>query len=175
MSSKRWALKYDKCQACGTTEIKHYGYGHCYTCYAKLIKPKISKAYRLKHKKELQEYFKKYHILHREKKLKYHSKWRSKRRFNNLDTEALKRAEDKCEKCGITNNEHLQKYGTRLNIHHVDNTGRKHEKLKLESNNKIYNLRVLCVSCHTVESNKNQNYEGRMKKAWETRRLRLKK
>jgi len=32
---KRWSLEYDKCIACGTTEIKHRGKGRCRKCYRK--------------------------------------------------------------------------------------------------------------------------------------------
>ena len=64
-----------------------------------------------------------------------------------------------CEICGISNEEHIKKYNRRLNIHHIDNTGRHNSKLGLEVNND--NVQVLCQSCHTKygkrEGKKNAN------------------
>lgn len=38
--SKKWALKYDKCIVCGTTNRKHQAKGMCVNCYAKYMRNK---------------------------------------------------------------------------------------------------------------------------------------
>lgn len=169
---KRWALKYNYCINCGTKESPHYGRGYCISCYNKLFKTLMDKKYREKHKKELSVYFKKYNIKNKEKKQRYDYERRSKLRFNGLDKIALEKADYKCSRCGIGNDEHIKKYNSRLNVHHKDNLGRGKQKNGEKPNNLLENLVVLCVSCHTIIGNKtHQNYaDDRMYKAWDTRR-----
>ena len=47
---------------------------------------------------------------------------------------------DKCEICGTRD---------KLQIHHKDNQGRFNVKNGLKPNNKLTNLQVLCISCHS--------------------------
>lgn len=116
------------------------------TC--KECKYKMDKEYRIKNKDKLSEYF--------------HNKWHSdpdRRKKNTLFKElrrtglnATKFVEDKCcEKCGMTNNKHREKYNERLHIHHTKNNGRKNIRLgkKPEHND----LQILCRSCHVREDN----------------------
>ncbi len=64
--------------------------------------------------------------------------WNSKRK------EALKRAKNKCEKCGTTK---------KLYVHHIKPAiySKKGHSPSKESNNKLDNLIVLCPSCHNKE------------------------
>lgn len=174
---KRWAINYDCCVNCATKEHKHYGRGYCILCYRKLFKSKIDKKYRETHKKELQSYFKKHAMNNKEEKKEYDYERRSVIRFNGLDKIALKNSDYKCSRCNITNDEHIKKYNSRLNVHHKDNLGRNKQKNGEKSNNSLENLIVLCVSCHTIVGNKtHQNYDdGRMFKSWKTRRDKSKK
>jgi hypothetical protein len=58
----------------------------------------------------------------------------------------LELAENKCSVCGISNEKHWEKYGSRLTIHHIDGNGR--GKSKNNKNNDPNNFQVLCKSCH---------------------------
>ena len=76
----------------------------------------------------------------------------------------------KCEKCGMTNQESLEKWGQRLQIHHEDNQGRHNQSIGLRPNNDKTNLKILCKSCHPKFDNPMKDYTGRAEKSWETRR-----
>ena len=80
-----------------------------------------------------------------------------------------------CDLCGINNEDHLKKYGQRLQIHHRDNQGRHNQRDGLPPNNQESNLQVLCKSCHVKVDNKLKDYTGRSEKAWRTRRKNQKK
>ena len=47
--SKRWSWHYDQCRMCGTTSVKHRGYGYCENCYTK--SPEFKEAQRRAHLK----------------------------------------------------------------------------------------------------------------------------
>ena len=47
MKMKHWAMQYDHCKACGTTDIPHHGNGLCKRCYHREYKQNPS-AYQLK-------------------------------------------------------------------------------------------------------------------------------
>ena len=77
-----------------------------------------------------------------------------------------------CECCGMTNAEHIAKYGHRLTVHHGENTGRHN----IEKGEKPIHedLHILCQSCHTTIGNlTHRDYSNQrevLKKAWEARR-----
>lgn len=50
----------------------------------------------------------------------------------------------KCIDCGMTNDEHIEAWGRRLTIDHVDGQGRYSEV----QNNDHANLRSMCLRCH---------------------------
>lgn len=58
--------------------------------------------------------------------------------------DALKRAGGVCERCGETEQCHLERYGRSLEVHHVI-------PYRLSLDNSLSNLRVLCLSCHKIE------------------------
>lgn len=109
----------------------------------KECKRKGDKAYRETHKEQLAEY--------------YHNIWENDtngrkaknreavdRRRVGVTAEMLENAV--CEHCGMTNEEHKEKYGCRLEVHHGKNTGR-HNISKGEKPIHI-DLHFLCKSCH---------------------------
>jgi hypothetical protein len=49
MLIKKWAFKYDKCVACGSTEKEHGGKGHCVSCYGRILQKETRINYRLLH------------------------------------------------------------------------------------------------------------------------------
>lgn len=81
---------------------------------------------------------------------KYGAGWRRQRR------KALERADHQCERCGITDDDHREKYieptrdvGFGLDVHHrVSVRLFKRWDLPLKDANRLSNLEVLCQSCH---------------------------
>lgn len=70
--------------------------------------------------------------------------WRVDRRRIGMTAKDLENAV--CECCGMTNEQHKEKYGCRIEVHHGQNTGRHNI-----SNGKqpIHcDLHILCKSCH---------------------------
>lgn len=135
----------------------------------KKCKSKADKKYRETHKEQLAEYF--------------HNAWENNvngRKEKNRDCVDRRRigltAKDfenaVCECCGMTNAEHIEKYGHRLTVHHGKNTGRhniaKGKKAVHED------LHILCQSCHTKIGNLTHrdysNQSEASKKTWKTRR-----
>lgn len=135
----------------------------------KKCKSEADKKYRETHKEQLAEY--------------YHNAWVNDvggRKQKNKDCKDRRRVgisgsvfdNAVCERCGMTNAEHIEKYGCRLNVHHGQNTGRHNI-----SNGKApihTDLHFLCQSCHTTVGNLTHrdysNYSEALKKAWKTRR-----
>ena len=68
----------------------------------------------------------------------------NEKNFDGLRFKALKRDNYTCQDCGITQEEHLQKHGCSLIVHHKDGVGRDTEK----PNNVLDNLQTLCKKCH---------------------------
>lgn len=131
----------------------------------KKCKRKRDAEYRKNNKEKIAKYF--------------YDRWRSdpEARAKNLEYKEIRRTgmnatefvQDKsCEVCGLTNKEHMEKYGERLHIHHRDNNGRHHIRTGLKPEHE--NLQVLCRSCHVSIDNANRDYTGRGHKSWETRR-----
>lgn len=81
---------------------------------------------------------------------------KERQRFGLDATEYVK---DKvCSVCGMTNEQHLERYHERLHIHHPNNDGRKNMRLGITPVNE--NLVVMCRSCHVKEDNhKNKIYK----------------
>ena len=70
--------------------------------------------------------------------------FRSKYSFDGKRESILKRDNYACKKCGMTNEEHIEKWGRELTVDHIDGNGRYSSKC----NNKLSNLQTLCLSCH---------------------------
>lgn len=135
--------------------------GHCKKC-----KYEQDKKWRLSHKEEVAE-------AHRRDWQKPERKIQNRRareiqRFGFYVTIWIR--DKNCFMCGISNDEHIEKYGERLQLHHQDNNGRRAMKLNLLPNNKSENLVPICRSCHCIKTNKSNDYTGRGYKIWETRR-----
>jgi 5-methylcytosine-specific restriction endonuclease McrA len=64
--------------------------------------------------------------------------------FGGNRIKALERDGYRCKKCGMTNQEHKNKWGRELTVDHIDGKGRYSE----EQNNNLENLSTLCLSCH---------------------------
>jgi len=64
--------------------------------------------------------------------------------FDGLRIKALERDNFTCQKCWMTEEEHLKKWGCSLIVHHKDGNGRD----KKNPNNTLKNLQTLCKKCH---------------------------
>lgn len=65
-------------------------------------------------------------------------------RFGGNREKAIQRDSQRCVNCGMTREEHKQKYGKDITVDHIDGTGRN----ELISNHHIDNLQTLCLKCH---------------------------
>jgi 5-methylcytosine-specific restriction endonuclease McrA len=68
-----------------------------------------------------------------------------KERFSGLRKQVLERDEYKCVMCGMTNEEHKQKWNREITLDHIDKVGRYAEY----PNNTLNNLQTLCLRCHS--------------------------
>ena len=75
-----------------------------------------------------------------------------KRWFDRNREKAVERDGLKCVICGITREEHKEKYNCDLHVHHIDKKGRGVDREN--RNNKMENLMTLCASCHRKEDSK---------------------
>lgn len=76
---------------------------------------------------------------HREKRIRAGKKCYDKREYGGLRVNVLKRDNYKCVFCGMTQNKHIKKWGSSLNVDHI-NRNRKE--------NIMNNLQTVCLICH---------------------------
>jgi len=131
----------------------------------KECKRKEDALYRIKNKEKLAEYFTNKWKNDPERRAK-NKIMKEKQRFGMNATEYV--SDKECEICGINNEQHKEKYGERLHIHHRNNEGRHNIRLNIPTNHS--DMQVLCRSCHVSVDNKNRDYTNRGYKIWETRR-----
>lgn len=86
------------------------------------------------------QYWREYNKLNPGRNVKY----MHKKRFGGLRDDVLERDGYKCMKCGMSNQEHKQRWDRNLTIDHIDGNGRYSDS----PNNEIENLQTLCLRCH---------------------------
>jgi len=59
--------------------------------------------------------------------------------FSKQKKHARKRDNYECQKCGMPQEDHVNEFGQKLHVHHIDSNKR---------NNELSNLRTLCARCH---------------------------
>lgn len=69
---------------------------------------------------------------------------RDNKRFGGNRELAIQRDGESCTRCGITRQDHLQKFSTDITVDHIDGNGRNSDN----PNNDLHNLETLCLSCH---------------------------
>lgn len=85
--------------------------------------------------------------------------------FGGNRIKALERDGFKCVLCGMTQEEHLLKYGRDITVDHIDGSGC--NTLKKDKNNSLDNLRTLCLRCHSInEKNVDINKYLRGEEHW---------
>ena len=116
--------KYKECRQCRRSPIKALGL--CSRCYAR--------------------YYEKLHL----EKIKLQKNLSvQRRRFGVGYEDLLRHTQGKCELCGLTQEQSMERWNQKFSIHHKDGNGRTSDK----PNNVIENLMVLCSSCHTAIHN----------------------
>lgn len=68
-------------------------------------------------------------------------------RFEGNRKLALERDGFKCVHCGMTDEQHREKWGRPITVDHIDVN---------EKNNALENLQTLCLSCHGIKDNADQ-------------------
>lgn len=127
---KRWSRKFDKCQDCGTTKIKHVSHGRCEKCVRKFLYN-----YDLKRKEALKLSNKKWRKSNKDKVKKIAIKASEKireKKFGGNRKKALERDGYKCIICGREEND------TILNV----------TRIEKKDGYIINNLITLCSKCH---------------------------
>lgn len=71
-------------------------------------------------------------------------KHKEQQRFGGNRETAIQRDKNQCINCGITRQQHKNKYGKDITVDHIDGTGRN----DLPTNNDLNNLQTLCLACH---------------------------
>lgn len=66
--------------------------------------------------------------------------------FDGNRERAITRDGGKCVNCGLSREEHLEKYGRDITVDHVDGKGR--NTAAAEQNHSLDNLQTLCLACH---------------------------
>lgn len=69
----------------------------------------------------------------------------------------IQRDGEKCVDCGMTRQEHKEKYGFDITVDHIDGKGSK-TPLHLK-NNEMSNLQTLCSSCHGSKDSRRREYK----------------
>lgn len=69
------------------------------------------------------------------------------KRFGGLREAVLERDNYCCQHCGMTDEEHREKWDCQVSLHHIDGQG-SHSETK---NHTMENLLTLCKSCHSIE------------------------
>ena len=65
-------------------------------------------------------------------------------RFSNSREAVILRDKERCVSCGMTREEHKERWDRDITVDHIDGQGR-YSKTK---NNDLNNLQTLCLSCH---------------------------
>jgi 5-methylcytosine-specific restriction endonuclease McrA len=75
-----------------------------------------------------------------------------RKHFSGLREVVIERDGAQCVSCGITREEHREKYNKDITINHIDGNGT--TKPYEEHNNSLENLETMCVVCHTAKDRK---------------------
>ncbi len=129
---KKWSVKYNKCQDCGTTSIKHNSHGRCKKCISNFLYH-----YDLKRREGAKKSGKKWYEKNIEKikkhNQKYHKKHYDLKNFGGNREKAIFRDKEKCQKCGF--------FGGK------EHKGLKVIHLKDKNDHSLDNLLTICQKC----------------------------
>ena len=147
------------------------------TGLCKLCKNKQDREYRKRNPHISKNWWKKYKDEKGTTEIKKIQKRSQNRfRFGVSDKSEVVNENSRCENCGMTQTDHLEKWSLSLNIHHRDGKGRHNNNKGIKPNNSIENLQILCQSCHTRLHNLtrvNRDYKNNatgLKRSWAERK-----
>lgn len=146
-NKNRWARSFDKCIDCGTTKVPHKIKGRCEKCYIL-----FSYHYDLNRRKSIKKSSKKWRIknIARVRETNKRASERIKKQALGGNRElALRRDEYKCNKCCITQEESLTKYGRDLFVSHIKDI----------KDDRLDNLITLCSACHNDIHSRNNRID----------------
>lgn len=140
IKSRKWSWHYDACRMCGTTSVKHRGYGYCKNCHPK--SPEFKEAQRRSHlknrdailknnKRYAEDYYNRPEViekLDREYDLKY---------FGGNRKLALERDGNKCIVCGMSTNVKDAAGRAKVRVWHLGD----------KDDHSLQNLGTYCQSC----------------------------
>jgi hypothetical protein len=127
--------------------------------------PEKVKLYHKKYREKNREKRRIYNRMHSKTNREYYNEWKRQWKLNNpnlylkmtsdvlnkvhgfLRDKVLKRDNYTCRFCGLTNEEHIKKWGSRINVHHKDGEGTCSDN----PNNIMRNMITVCKSCHTKD------------------------
>ena len=78
---------------------------------------------------------------------------RDEERYGGNREKAIQRDGEQCVKCGMTREEHRDKYDRDIAVDHIDDKGRNSS----EKNHAMDNLQTLCIGCHGHKSGLTNN------------------
>jgi 5-methylcytosine-specific restriction endonuclease McrA len=87
----------------------------------------------------------------------YQRRRSDKKEFGDNRVAALARDGYRCVSCGMTNDEHQERWGCTLTIDHIDGQGRGNPT----PNGDLANLQTLCLRCHGSKDGKRADYSKR--------------
>ena len=90
--------------------------------------------------------------LRRIKAYEARKKHRDKKYFGGNREKTIIRDGEKCVECGITRQQHMEKYGHDITVDHIDNMGT--TVLAENRNNSMDNLQTMCLYCHAIKDGK---------------------
>ena len=140
IKSQRWSWHYDACRTCGTTSVKHRGYGYCEDCYTRSPEFKASqKRSHMKNrdtilahnKKYAEEYYSRPEVIEKLER-KYDLKY-----FDGNRKLALNRDGHKCIGCGMPTDIKDKAGRSKVRVWHLGN----------KNDNSLDNLGTYCQSC----------------------------
>ncbi len=147
------------CVQCGDPSQKHMARGLCAKCYQANYRRTFYKTRHFSSNRPCRIcgtypvtglnlckacYMKQYRKANRSRLYARKCQLREVDRFGGRRNEILKRADGKCERCGITEVENVTRTGKRLIIHHKDGNGLSSPN----PNHSFDNLMLVCNSCH---------------------------
>ena len=89
-------------------------------------------------------YDKQWREINKEKSREYKKKYWNQIRFGGNRQKVLERDNWECQKCGMSQKQHIILFDRELNIHHISGGGRNCN----DPNNDLDNLEALCFKCH---------------------------
>jgi len=125
----------------------------CKNSYFKRRNKERCRVYFAKYKKKNSSKIRLNNKLRRLKDKNNFSTFRDRKRFGLNKKLVIVRDNYSCISCGLTNKEHLLKYGENITVHHIDGN---------EVNQDLNNLETLCVVCHAKKDRLRIKLEKRL-------------